>query len=211
MNPALRRLIVQRGLLGKTNAEIAAALNTKSERITFSENITSAGIITALGPDLTREALAGLEAAAQRDPLLRSQMAKINSTGIDFSHPVTLQFIDQLQAAGVFQANVADALRSLGVQYKSPYELWAGDGQVVTEEQVADALAEPVSPPEKRIYVALSIGAGHRNLYVRAANVIEGMEVETAYSYGVQGQMQWGVPTEKASIIEQILTLAEQL
>jgi len=42
--------------------------------------------------------LARFQAVAEQDPLMWSQLQKLNSTGIDFSHPLTIQMIDQLQA-----------------------------------------------------------------------------------------------------------------
>jgi len=141
----LREFIVLQGFNG-TPEQIAEALNAKSIPITNSELYTSTGIILALGPDLARSIIDKFEAAMVHDPLLRAQYDKLNSTGIDFSHPFTQQMIDDLKAAGIFTTEEAEALKRIGVRYISPYEQFAGEGSVVTAEDVAQAMSpQPVT------------------------------------------------------------------
>ncbi len=135
----IKDLIRQYNLTG-TPQQVADALNAKTLDVPYSELVTSTGIILELGPDMARQILGAFQVAAAQDPLLQSQLDKLNSTGIDFSHPLTRQMIDELAAAGVFTAAQADALKGIGMKKKSPYELAAGDGAVVSVEDVAAAL-----------------------------------------------------------------------
>jgi len=93
----IKDLIRQYHLTG-TAHEIADALNAKTVDVPYSELVTSTGVLLELGPDMAREILARFQAVAEQDPLMWSQLQKLNSTGIDFSHPLTIQMIDQLQA-----------------------------------------------------------------------------------------------------------------
>jgi hypothetical protein len=140
---AIRQLIQQRQLTG-TPEEIAAALNAKTESIPNSELITSTGLILKIGPDLARQALAGFKLAADADPLLQSQWVKFNTTGIDLSHPMAQQMIQQLTAQGVFSAEVSAALQNISVIQKSPVEMLLGDGVTVTADDVSAAIEPPV-------------------------------------------------------------------
>ena len=150
----LREFIVLQGFNG-TPEQIAEALNAKSIPITNSELYTSTGIILALGPDLARSIIGKFEAAMVHDPLLRAQYDKLNSTGIDFSHPLTQQMIDDLKAAGIFTTEEAEALKRIGIRYISPYEQFAGEGSVVTAEDVAQAMSpQPVTA--KRVELKIS-------------------------------------------------------
>jgi len=185
----LRELIKQKNLTG-TASEIADALNAKTELVANSELYTSTGVILELGPDLARQALAGFLTAAQNDPLLQSQYDKLNSTGIDFSHPLTQQMIDQLQMAGAFSAEVAAALKGIGIKHKSPYELVFGEGAVVTPEQVEQAL-QPPTVTGKRYILSCILGPGQQiaNLVI---NELSGPEIVSARTYGMVNGMSSG-------------------
>jgi len=187
----LRELITQKNLTG-TASEIAAVLNAKTEPVANSELYTSTGVILELGPDLARQALAGFLAAAQNDPLLQSQYDKLNSTGIDFSHPLTQQMIDQLQMAGAFSAEVAAALKGIGIRYKSPYELAFGDGAVVTPEQIEQAL-QPPTVTGKRYILSCIVGPGQQiaNLVV---SELSGPEIVSTKTYGMVNGVSSGDP-----------------
>jgi len=150
----LREFIVLHGLRG-TPEQIAEALNSKCVPIYNSELYTSTGLIMELGPDLARQALAGLEAAMAADPLLRSQYDKLNSTGLDFSHPLTQEFIDNLQRAGFISEEIANELKAIGIRYISLYEQFAGEGAVITPEEVEAAL-QPQPVTGKRIEMKIA-------------------------------------------------------
>ena len=182
----LRELIARLGLNG-TPGQIAEALNAKSVPIYRSENITSAGLIIEIGTDLASQALASLEAAMNNTanplaPLLRSQYQKLNSTGLDFSHPLTQQLIDQLSQAGVFSADLAGRLKAVGVRHISPYEQVAGEGQVVTVEQVQAALQPPAITGQRRVLSVVLNPDG--NVCSLVVSQIAGDEVVSTVSYG---------------------------
>jgi len=190
----LRELIARLGLNG-TPEQIAEALNAKSVPIYRSENMTSAGLVIEIGPELAAQALAGLEAAMNDTanplaPLLRSQYQKLNSTGLDFSHPLTQQLIDQLSQAGVFSADLAGRLKSVGIRYVSPYEQIAGEGQVVTVDQVQTALQPPTITGQRRVLsVVLNPDGSACSLVV---SKIAGEEIVSTVSFGAANGMSSG-------------------
>lgn len=152
----IKDLIRQYNLTG-TPQEVADALNAKTVDVPYSELVTSTGVILELGPDMARQILAAFQTVAAQDPLLQSQLDKLNSTGIDFSHPLTRQMIDDLVTAGVFTAAQAEALKGIGMKKKSLYEMAAGDGAVVAVEDVAAALNDN---PEVSKQVLVSVNRG---------------------------------------------------
>lgn len=139
MRDLILQLISQYNLSG-TPQEIADFLNTKSITVPNEELYTSTGLIMELGPDMAREILGRIEAAAEQDPLLRSQIAKINSTGIQLSHPITQAVLTQLVQLGVLEQTHHDAINTIAFKQKSPWEVAAGDGAVVSVEDVEAAL-----------------------------------------------------------------------
>jgi len=204
----LRELIRQHNLSG-TPEEIAAALNEKTVPVANSEMYTGTGVLLELGPDLARQALAGFLAVAERDPLLQSQYDKLNSTGIDFSHPLTQQMIDDLAAAGAFSQEVATALKGIGIKYKSPYEVAFGDGATVTPQQVEAAL-QPPTVTGKRLMLSCVITPNNQTCSL-VINELAGDEVLSTTTYGsVNGMSSGNAAVDGAfntikSVLEQLI------
>lgn len=135
---AIKQLISQYALTG-TPQEIADALNAKSVRVEDHTMRTYASLAN----------LFGSEAVAQFDTILQQagmEWARLTlaGAGIDFANPETERAIDSLVTANLLDTATANQLKALGVQYASPYEQVAGPGNVVTVEQVQEAL-EPVA------------------------------------------------------------------
>lgn len=147
---ALRDLIKSLGLSG-TAAEITAALNAKTETKTNVGKVTWAtmadlfdaatvarwdGTLKALGLEWVRSTLSG--------------------AGLDFSNPKSQAMLDQLVAGGAIPVEEGVQLKAVGIQQVSPYENWAGVGQVVSEADVVAALIPPVVDG-RAISVAVSV------------------------------------------------------
>ncbi|GIV49828.1 MAG: hypothetical protein KatS3mg038_3836 [Candidatus Kapaibacterium sp.] len=124
-----------------TPEEIAAALNAKRIDVADSTSKTSAAIIAALGPDVARRLLAKFAQAAKADPLLQSQWERLNSVGIDFSHPLVAEMLSQLVTANVFTAEEKETILGLGKKRLSIWESINGEGAAVTPEEVQRQLA----------------------------------------------------------------------
>ena len=203
----LRELIQAHNLQG-TPQEIADALNAKTIPVPNSELYTSTGIIMELGPELAREAIAGFMVAADQDPLLKSQLDKLNSTGIDLSHPLTQQFIDELCRAGFIRQEIANAIKAIGIRYKSLAEVTFGDGTFITPEQVAAAL-ESVSITRKRLYFSCNMTNGkfYGSLMVEFLSDSEVVERRT---YSLSTSQATGNEVVDTAIA-QIRTILEQL
>jgi len=131
----LRDLITSLGLKG-TPAEIATALNTKTIAVLQPGRKTWADIAAAVGP----EAADYLYNALDREGYtwMRDTLA---GGGLDFSQPEILDLLEKLRDIRLLSEQEYSALRQLGIKMISPYEQMAGEGQVVTEEQVTEALA----------------------------------------------------------------------
>ncbi|GIW60994.1 MAG: hypothetical protein KatS3mg087_2060 [Patescibacteria group bacterium] len=121
--------------------EIAARLNTKQIEVMDSAPKTSAGLIAALGPDVARRLLAKFAQAAKADPLLQSQWERLNSVGIDFSHPLVSTIVDQLVATNVFTMEERELILGLGRKHLSIWESINGEGAIITAEDVQRQLA----------------------------------------------------------------------
>lgn len=205
----IKDLIRQYNLSG-TAEQIAAALNAKTVEVPYSELVTSTGVLLDLGPDLARDILARFRTVAEQDPLMWSQLEKLNSTGIDFSHPLTIQMIDQLQAAEVFTAEQAEALKGIGLKKKSPWEVATGDGNVVSVEDVAAALNDN---PEisRQVLVSVNRGESGTAVTVMINELHDGRPSgqSQAFTYRTGGQL----PDDPviASAISQIVQAVSQI
>jgi len=203
----LRELIRTHNLQG-TPQEIADALNAKTIPVPNSELYTSTGIIMELGPELAREAIAGFMVAADQDPLLKSQLDKLNSTGIDLSHPLTQQFIDELCRAGFIRQEIADAIKAIGIRYKSLAEVTFGDGVVITAEEVERAL-QPPEPTGRRIILSCVINPNSTACHL-VINTLSGNEIIEAITFGSTNGRSSGNETIDqlfADIIQKLQTL----
>ncbi|GIV52079.1 MAG: hypothetical protein KatS3mg038_2600 [Candidatus Kapaibacterium sp.] len=121
--------------------EIAAALNATRIEVADNTPKTSAAIIAALGPDVARRLLAKFAQAANADPLLQSQWERLNSVGIDFSHPLVSTIVDQLVATNVFTTEEKELILGLGRKHLSIWESINGEGAIITAEDVQRQLA----------------------------------------------------------------------
>lgn len=205
----IKDLIRQYNLSG-TAEEVAAALNAKTVDVPYSELVTSTGVILELGIEQAREIIGAFQVAAANDPLLQSQYDKLNSTGIDFSHPLTIAMIDQLQAAGAFTAQQAEALKGIGLKKKSPWELATGDGNVVPVEDVAAALNDN---PEISRQVLVSVNRGESGTAVTVMiNELHGGRPSgqsQAFTYRTGGSL----PSDPviANVVSQIVQAVSQI
>jgi hypothetical protein len=136
---ALVDLIQQYSLTG-TSAEVAAALNAQTVMQSITDLQTSTDLIRALGTADAEAALRGYELAMAGSAILRSQYQSLNSVGLDFSHPLVQASVDSMVAGGALSSALAAKVKALGIKQISPYEAWAGVGQVVTADQVTAAL-----------------------------------------------------------------------
>jgi len=203
----LRELIQAHNLQG-TPQEIADALNARTIPVPNSELYTSTGIIMELGPELAREAIAGFMVAADQDPLLKSQLDKLNSTGIDLSHPLTQQFIDELCRAGFIRQEIADAIKAIGIRYKSLAEVTFGDGVVITAEEVERAL-QPPEPTGRRIMLSCVINPNGTACHL-VINTLSGNEIIETVTFGSTNGRPSGNETIDqlfADIIQKLQTL----
>ena len=144
------REVIARWELAGTPEEIAAALNAKTEVVPVTEPVTVATILRHFGEETARALLTKFLPLAASDPLMAAIYAQLNSTGIPFASPKTQEILDGLAARGVFTPQEVETLKGLGVQRKSKWETVAGDGAVVTPEQVAAALAASPPVPDDR-------------------------------------------------------------
>jgi len=143
------------GLTG-TAAEIAAALNAKNVQVPISGRKTWSDIAAEIGPEKTQQFYATLEQLG-----LYWVRETLSGAGIDFSNPQTQQMIQRFQEDNVISAQEAIILKGLGIKTLSPYEQLAGEGQVVTEEQVAAAMA-PVTPDGEQRMLSVMVQADNR-------------------------------------------------
>lgn len=188
----LRQVISERGLTG-TPEEIAAALNAKTIEQPVEELYTATGLLMELGVDITRDILARVETAAQQDPLLRSQLEKLYTTGLQLSHPLTLAVVDQLVDSGVLTPEHREAIRSVAFRRRSIWETVAGDGAAVTAEDVAAAL-DATPQISRQVLVSANADANGVGITV-VVNTLEngrpaGRPVVTMYRTG--GQLPTG-------------------
>lgn len=139
----LKDLISSLGLSG-TSAQIADALNAKTVEKRVEEPVTGATIIRVFGEEVARTLAAKVYAATQSDPLLNAFFVKVNSTGLCFGSDEAQSMIESLKNSGVFTQQEAAMLKGLGVKQVSQWEMVAGEGSVVTPEQVEQAL-QPVT------------------------------------------------------------------
>lgn len=86
-----------------------------------------------LGEAIATAAAGGLTAAAQQNPLMDAMYIAVSTTGIDFAAPETQETIDQLTAAGVWNADVGAALQLMGVWYTSPAQEHLGRDVTLAE------------------------------------------------------------------------------
>jgi hypothetical protein len=151
----LRDLITSLGLKG-TPAEIAAALNTKTIAVPQPGRKTWADIVAAVGP----EAADYLYNALDREGYtwMRDTLA---GGGLDFSQPEILDLLEKLHDIRLLSEQEYSALRQLGIKMISPYEQMAGEGQLVTEEQVTEALALIAPDGEQQILSIIVQPDGH--------------------------------------------------
>lgn len=205
----IKDLIRQYNLSG-TAEEVAAALNAKTVDVPYSELVTSTGVILELGIEQAREIIGAFQVAAANDPLLQSQYDKLNSTGIDFSHPLTIAMIDQLQAAGAITAQQAEALKEIGLKKKSPWELATGDGNVVPVEDVAAALNDN---PEisKQVLVSVNRNENGTTVTVLINELHDGRPSgqSQAFTYRTGGSL----PSDPviANVVSQIVQAVSQI
>jgi len=141
----LRDLINSLGLTG-TAAEIAAALNAKTVQVPISGRKTWSDIAAEIGPEKTQQFYVTLDQLG-----LKWVRETLSGAGIDFSNPQTQQMIRRFQEDNVISAEEAIVLKGLGVKTLSPYERLVGEGQVVTEEQVAAAMTPVMPDGEQRM------------------------------------------------------------
>ena len=114
--------------------DVAAVFNAPIVR-SHSELLGTATVISALGPADTELTLAAIGATHTG----RIGLAKLAATGLDFSHPLTVGMLNQLQAANVLPSGAAAKLLALG-QISSSLSADAGLG-TVTAEQCEQAVA----------------------------------------------------------------------
>lgn len=130
----LRNLISSLGLQG-TPSEIADALNAKTITMTINDRVTWATIANTLGAAETTRFDTALRTLG-----LEWVRTTLSGVGFDFSNPQTQAMLDQFHADGHLSDDEAEVLKGLGIRQISPYEQYAGEGQVVTADQVAEAL-----------------------------------------------------------------------
>ena len=121
-------------------AEIAAALNAKTQERKHSQEVGYRGITIKHGPTFAGTILAKLDAAGASNPLLKATYTAVCTTGIDFSAAVTQGMIDQLEAAKLFTADEATKLKAIGIWHISICE--ANSLPDATEDAVQAAIDE---------------------------------------------------------------------
>lgn len=134
----IKQLIEQYKLTG-TPQEIADALNAKTIPVSTNQRVTWPVIAATLGVGETTEFDNKLKALG-----LEWVRMTLSGEGFDFTHPKTQEMLDQFHADGHLDADELLVLKSLGYSMQSPYEQVAGIGNVVTPEQVENAL-QPVT------------------------------------------------------------------
>lgn len=136
----LSDLIKENSLEVLPSSEIVASLNNLIVEKTNSAEIGFRGIVLRYGAPFAATVLAKIDEAGKGNPLLKATYFSITAGGIDFSTPVTIGMILQLQAAGLFTAEEAGKLAALGRWKISLAE--ANGLPEVTLEQVEAALVE---------------------------------------------------------------------
>lgn len=141
----LKRLITENQLSG-TPEEIAEALNAKTIKILKFDRITSAGMLDRLGLEDGGVILEVFRTLAQTNPVFESQYQRFNTVGLDFTHPLVIQTVEQLVASNVLSRQLADKLLDLPYERISLYEQEFGVGSVATPDDVIQAFEQNTEP-----------------------------------------------------------------
>lgn len=93
---------------------VAATLNAVNVDVIDSTYYTSRYLVTLLGVDNYRIVSGSLAAIGEMDPLVKDIHQTLNTTGVDFSTPLTQSMIDQLGAAASWPQELIDTLKAIG-------------------------------------------------------------------------------------------------
>ena len=179
----VRRAIEQSGATGAA-AEVLTTITDESIEKTNPELQTSRGLAIALGLQDAATAIGGLKAASAENPLLDSMYVALSSTGLDFSHSMVRDMIDQLTGV-VFTSELAGKLKSLGVWHVSPLEVAAGARGATTDEQTVQSVLDEVASEQSQLSLRRKIADGY-NAVVAKVDIAEITTVEDALAMFTQ-------------------------
>lgn len=132
----------RRELLTESVSDIVNTLNAKTVIKRNNELLTFRALTVKFGVDFATNILGRFKMASDANPLLAATYTAICTTGIDFGAPVTQGMIDQLISAGVFDQDMGNTIKSVGVWRISVVEDVYGEGVEATESDVTHAIEE---------------------------------------------------------------------
>jgi len=197
---ALRDLIHSHGLTG-TASEITAALNATTQTWSCSDKITYATLADQFG----KEAVTGFDATLKSLGLEWVRLT-LSGAGLDFSNEKTQATIDELLAGGAIDKTTAQSLKTLGIKPISPYEAWAGLGQVATEEQVAAALVPPVVQGHA-VQAACHVGPDRTSVAVSVVEIVDGVPGRVVSAMGAQSATDAHLTETQRAFVAALLAL----